>query len=301
MSFNHTLSAILRGRWLIDKQWAESHLPLVLLMLKGNQVNFVERDGASEGGELPFVVDAKTMQRSEMYVPTYYGLKRNPNIPENSVGVIPVSGPITKYNGSCGEAGALQYATWLTEMQKADNVGSIVFSVDTPGGEARAANAFVSAIKSSKKPVLSYVDGMAASLGMWLISATQESYVSSKTDEVGSVGSYVTLFDFKGYLEKEGIKMHEIYAPQSTDKNKDYKDALQGDYSAIQNDLAVHVDEFISFIKEQRPQSAANAGEWNTGKMFYAKEAQDLGLIDGVKSFQQVISKASWLGKRNKN
>lgn len=301
MSFNHTLSAVLRGKWLIDKQWAESHLPLVLLMLKGDAVNFVERGDASEGAELPYVIDPLTMQRSEMYVQTFMGLRRNPNIPENSVGVIPISGPITKYNGSCGEAGALQYATWITEMQKASNVGSVVLMVDTPGGEARAANALVSSIQNSKKPILSYVDGTAASLGMWLISATKESYVSSKTDEVGSVGSYVTLFDFKGYLEKEGIKMHEIYAPQSTDKNKDYKDALKGDYTAIENDLAIHVDEFISFIKQSRPQSAAKAEEWNSGKMFYANEAMQLGLIDGVKSFQQVVSKASWLSKRNKN
>lgn len=301
MSFNHTLSAVLRGRWLIDKQWAESHLPIVLLMLKGNPVNFVDRSGASEGLELPFVIEPTSMQRSDMFVSTFAGLRRNPNIPENSVGVIPISGPITKYDGSCGEPGALQYATWINEMQRSTSINSIVLMVDTPGGEARAASSLVSAIQGSKKPVLSYVDGMSASLGMWITSATKEVYVSSKTDEVGSVGSYITLFDFKGYLEKEGIKMHEIYAPQSTDKNKDYKDALNGDYSAIEKDLAVHVDEFISFIKQQRPQSAENADAWNTGKMFYAKEAQQLGLIDGVKSFQQVVSKAAWLGKRNKN
>jgi ClpP class serine protease len=120
-------------------------------------------------------------------------------------------------------------------------------------------------------------------------------------DQLGSVGSYCTLLDYSGYLEKEGIKMHQIYAPQSVDKNKDYKDAIAGDYSAIEADLKIHVDEFISFVKTARgDKAAANESTWGTGKMFYADEAVKLGLADGIKSFEQVISKAAWLAKRKK-
>lgn len=292
MSFS-TLSAILRGRWLIDKQWAESQLPLVLSLLNGNPVSFVDRTG-NEQVEQPFVIDPKTMQRYE------WKGGNNPNIPENSVGIIPISGPITKYNGDCDEPGAIQRSSWLQQMNRRANINSVVLLMDTPGGEARAANTMVSTIKRFSKPILSFVDGMSASLGMWLTAATDETYVSSKMDEVGSVGSYVMLADFKGYFESKGVKIHEIYAPQSKDKNKDYRDAMAGDYSQVEKDLEVHVDEFISFIKTSRPQSAAYEKEWGTGKMFYAADAQKMGLIDGVKSFGQVISKADWLGRRKK-
>lgn len=316
MAFNHTLSAILRGRWLINEQWAQDHLPLVLLMLQGQLVNFntdpnknqnhvksnVERSGY-EGISKPFVIDPVTMQRVEYYKYDYnlYQYVPNPNIPINSVAIIPVSGPITKYNGECGEPGSIQLSNYIMEMNKRDNVGSIVMLVDTPGGEARAANAFVSAIQKSSKPILSYIDGMSASLGVWLTSASDEVYFSSKMDQLGSVGSYCTLLDYSGYLEKAGIKMHQIYAPQSIDKNKDYKDAIAGDYSAIEDDLKIHVDEFISFVKTSRGDKAAsNESAWGTGKMFYADEAAKLGLADGIKSFEQVISKAAWLAKRKK-
>jgi protease-4 len=213
---------------------------------------------------------------------------------------MPIGGPITKYNGECGEPGMIARARQMSWFNKSQNIESIVLLLDTPGGEARAANSIVGAIKSSSKPVLSYVDGMSASLGMWITSATQETYLSSKTDQVGSIGSYVMLADFRGALEKEGIKLHEIYAPQSVDKNKDYRDALNGDYSAIQQDLSIHVNEFISFIKSSRPSSARYEKEWNTGKMFYADDAKKFGLADGIKSFAQVVSKAAWLGKRKK-
>jgi ClpP class serine protease len=66
--------------------------------------------------------------------------------------------------------------------------------------------------------------------------------------------------------------------------------------------LKKHVDAFISFVKNSRGDVAsANEKEWNSGKMFYAGDAVKIGLADGVKSFDQVVSKAAWLAKRNKN
>jgi protease IV len=293
MNFNHTLSAILRGHWMLEPQWAEAHLPLVLLMLQGKTVSFIERTG-NEGVEQPFVIDPATMTRYEWIN------GRNPNIPENSVGVIPISGPITKYNGDCGEPGSIQRNTWMLQMEKRQNIGSIIQMLDTPGGEARAAGSSMAIMKKSQKPILSFVDGMSASLGMWYTSASDEVYLSGKSDSMGSVGSYLTLFDVRGYFEAQGVKIHEIYAPQSEDKNGSYREALKGNYELYQQELKLHVDEFIGFIKQERPKAAATVSEWGTGKMFYADEAVKLGLADGVRSFDQVVSKAAWLAKRKK-
>ena len=187
-------------------------------------------------------------------------------------------------------------------MQSRANIGSVVLLLDTPGGEARAASILAPTITNYKKPILSFIDGLNASLGMWLSSGTDEVYLSSKTDELGSIGTYVTIPDFSGWFEKQGIKLHEIYAPQSGDKNKDYRDAIKGNYTAIEKDLETLTDEFIGFVKNQRGEKAtANIKEWNTGKMFYAAEAVNLGLADGIRSFDQVISKAAWLSQRNKS
>ena len=302
MSFNQTLSAVLRGHWLLDKAWAESHIPLVLSMLKGNPVSFVERTG-NEETEQPFAIHPDTMVRYDLYRYDYNAGRYvpNPNIPAGSIGFLPVTGPITKYNGTCGEPGAILHATRLADLGKRENISAIIILMDTPGGEARAAHSFVTAIESVNKPVLAYVDDMAASLGMWITAACDEVYVSSKVARVGSIGSYLTLADWSGYFEQQGIKLHEIYAPQSEDKNKDYKEALKGNYEMIQAELKIHVDHFISHIETSRPQAAAHTKEWGTGKMFFPGDSQRIGLIDGVKTLQQVVSKAAWLGKRNKN
>jgi protease-4 len=303
VSYNFTLSAILRSVWLIQPEWAIAHFPIIVNIIKGNNnpLDATERTG-NQANELPFVIDPKNMDRYDFLKFDYSKnrLVSNPNIPENSVGVLPIGGPITKYNGSCGEPGAIQKASWLGMMQKRDNIGSVVMLMDTPGGEVRAAPVMTDTIGKMGKPVLSLVDDLSASLGMWLSSASDEVYASSNRAQIGSIGSYTMLADMSGMLEKEGIKIHEIYAPQSVDKNKEYRDALKGDYTAIEKDLALHVDDFKSFIKQQRPQSAPFESQWGTGKVFYADEGKKLGLIDGVKSFDQVVSKAAWLGKRNK-
>lgn len=285
---------------MIEPSWAEAHLPLVIAMLQGHPVSFIEREG-SDTFELPFAVEPSTMARHELFIRTFYGVKPNPNVPENVVGILPLNGPITKYDGTCGEPGAIQKANWLNQMQQRSAVNSIVLLHDTPGGEHRAANFLTDPILKSKKPVLSFVSGMSASLGMFPIAASMEVYLSTPDDQVGSIGSYMRLPDLTGYLEKQGIKLHEIYAPQSVDKNKNYRDALKGDYKSIEADLERTVNGFVSFVKQHRgDKAAASAKEWNTGKMFYAEDAVKLGLADGVRSFAQVVSKAAWLSKRQK-
>lgn len=293
MSFNHTLSAVLRGRWLIDKTWAEAHIPIVLSLLKGNPASLTERSGA-EAFESPYAIDPKTMQRYEWFN------GRNASMPDGSVGVIPVNGPITKYDGFCGAPGAITHANTILQMKNRQSIDAVVIHTDTPGGEARAMNVLSSALKRLGKPKLSLVDGMAASGGMWMISETDEVYVSSKMDRVGSVGGYRTILDFTEALKMEGVTLHEIYAPQSTDKNKDFRDALKGDYSLMEKDLEFLVEEFVNVVKTGRPKAAATEKEWNTGKMFYAADGQKLGLHDGIRNLQQVVSKASWLAKRKK-
>lgn len=302
MSFR-TVSAILRGRWLINKQYAETHIPLVLSLLNGSPLSEnaqVPRDG-NQQMEQPFAVDPKTMQRTELFIMTPYGFKANPNIAPNSVGVIPISGPIMKYNGDCGEAGSIQRISWLMDMENRDNIGSVVLLIDSPGGQVSGTESLVSAIKGMKKPVVGFVDGEAASAAMWILSACREAYAGLASDEVGSIGVYTSFMDLTGWLDKQGVKLHEIYAPQSTDKNKAYRDAMAGNYELITADLQDTAARFISSVSENRPQAATHQAEWSTGKMYNAKEAQKLGLIDGIQTLDKAISKAAWLATRNKN
>ncbi len=145
---------------------------------------------------------------------------------------------------------------------------------------------------AASKPVMAVInDGMAASAAMWIASAANEIYVTQATDQVGSIGVYTQIADWNQYY-KDALKLNvqDIYAPQSTDKNKDYRDAISGDTSAVEGDLSVLADQFINTVASNRS-GKIKGDTWKTGKMFYAKDAKKIGLIDGIASFDQVVQK----------
>lgn len=301
MSFQ-TISAILRGRWLIDRSWVQANMPLILNVIQGKQANF-QRTGFISA-ERPFIVDPQTMVRYEWAIFDYNSERwvPNSNVPQKSVAVIPITGPILKYNGDCGEPGSVQRIGWVQEVDQRDYLAGAMYIIDSPGGQAEGTASLSAAIKNAKKRSVSYVDdGIAASAAMWLGASSDEFYASMATDMVGSIGVYAQLFDFRGYLEQQGIKMHEIYAPQSTDKNEDYRQALDGNYQLVEEELKVVANEFINSIDKNRGgKASASKNEWSTGKMFYAKDAIKLGLLDGIKPMQEALLRVLTVNRGNK-
>ncbi len=290
-SFN-TISAILGGKWLIQKEYADRNMPLIASLLKGNAVDFGIKE---KGSEVPIItlMGSKSMAAYGISDPCSI-----PALPEGSIAVVQIIGPQTKYGGMCSY-GMIDKAALIAQLDAASNVAGIVMNIDSPGGQVSGTSNLADAIANCSKPVVGVVnDGIAASAAMWIGSACDELYVTHKMDEVGSVGVYCTLADYAKFYESQGLTIHEIYAPQSTDKNKDYKDAMAGDYTLVEEDLSFIADNFISTVAANRGSKATlNQAAWSTGKMFNAKEAKKVGLIDGIKSFDQVLQRTQDLSR----
>jgi len=291
MQFNHLISAIMRGVWLLEPQWAQDHLPLVARLLKGESVDF--------GQIKPVENVAEVMQMATRGYQVRYGTNITA-IPEGSVAIIDVNGPIIRRGGACSygleDTGAL-----LRRVYNAGNIIGAVLNMDTPGGQSSGTASFASLVRNAPKPVVGYVDdGMAASAGEWIISQCAEVYVSNNQCRVGSIGAFTTLVDFSQFFEEQGIKVHEIYAPQSTDKNKIYYDAMEGDYAGVQKELSGLVDMFIAEVKAGRG-SRLNTSKENpfTGKMYAAPDAKKIGLIDGISTLEAAVDRVQKLAKKS--
>ena len=314
MSKFRNISSILRGRWLIDRQWAENHLPVVMRLLDGDDLGIFD---VSKGLSNQHIVAIDSEDGEENYFNEK--LSRFPlagnmsgamfkasrwnsfnDAPENSVAIIPVSGPIMKSGGDCGEPGAVHFANWIKSANESPKISGILLHIDSPGGMVDGTQTVVDAIKKSKKPVIAFIDdGMMASAATWIGTSAHEVYASQKTDTIGSIGVYCTIYDYRDRLKQLGYVEHNIYAPQSTDKNKGYLDALEGNYKIIQDELKFIADEFIKAVKENRKGKldAAN-NEPFTGKMFRADEAIALGLIDGYATIETAVARIYELTKK---
>lgn len=285
MSFK-ILSAVLRGAWLIEPDFAQAHFPLVQNLISGNFDGF----------------EYKPNKNSEVFAINTFKANRSystfNDAPKGSIAVIPVTGPILKHD-NCGDPGSMTRARQIKEANDHPNIDAIIFDMDSPGGMVDGTQTFADAIKSTTKPTIAIInDGMSASAAYWLASQCDEIYVSRKTDMVGSIGVYLTFADFTKMYEDKGVKIHEIYAPQSTEKNQDFKEAKKGNYKLVEEELRFIADTFINAVKEGRGSKLnLSAGDPFKGKMFFADDAQAIGLIDGIKTMDEVIARAAELSQ----
>lgn len=293
-----TLSAVLAGAWLIRPAYARANMPLVVKALKDyaafdRTASYKLRE--EDRPKQMFLPKKKSMAAtvtSDVYGVTPY--TSTDRLPYNSIAMVDLLGPVLKYGDAC-TYGTVEYNDLVLRLASSQRVAGIIMNIDGPGGEAAGTAQFAQTIRecSQVKPIIGVIqDGMAASADYWIASACQELYVTQATDQVGSIGAYTTIYDFAGWLELNGIKEIDIYAPQSTDKNQDYLQALKGDDTLIKADLKALVDDFIGAVKTGRG-ARLNTKDENpfTGKMYSAKDAQKIGLIDGIKPMAGVVKR----------
>jgi protease-4 len=297
MSFR-TASAILRGTFAIDQAFVHSHLSLIHGLVTGQKVDFgiSERDEELKLDGLPQLVACQHngAQLAAYSVGMYTDYER---IPAGSVAIVNLFGPVLKYGDGCSY-GMVDKASILNRVAASGKFNSVILDIDSPGGQADGTQLLADTIKNLRIPVIGVVnDGRCASAAMWIASACREIYATKQTDSFGSIGVYCQLPDMKGYFEKQGLKIHDIYSDFSGDKNKSYLDAMNGDYKLKKEELNFLQQAFAAAVAANRGDRLDTSKEDPfTGKMYPAQQALEIGLIDGIKSFEEVLAGAIDMG-----
>lgn len=211
----------------------------------------------------------------------------------DGVAIVPVTGPIMRYaNLFTQVSGATSLEVLARDFNAALNdsaIKAIVLEMDSPGGQASGIAEFAQMVRAATKPVIAYVDGMAASAAYWIAVAADE-VVVSKTGTVGSIGTLVALDT------RPQVGVMEIVSSQSPKKRVDVTtDEGRAQIQARIDELA-HV--FISDVATYRGVSVetvlANFGQ---GDVRMGAGAVTLGMADRVSTLDQVI--AGLTGEQN--
>jgi signal peptide peptidase SppA len=282
---------LISGIWAIKRESAEGYLPLIISFLK-NPGSLKNQDYSEERLEYSRMngIIMGANKSLEYYELTDEGGRLNDNIPENSVVTLNINGAITKYNQFCGPVGMNTQISRLRLLDSHPSVAAILLNIDSPGGEGYAARSMAEAVQKTNKPVVSFINDMAASAAYMIASASDEIYANSDMAEIGSIGTYIQVADFRKQLENEGINLHEIYASASIDKNLEYKEAINGNYEPMRQFANSFNDKFIAMVNAGREgKLTADDKTWGTGKIFFAPKALDLGMIDGILSHEETL------------
>lgn len=277
MSEFRLISAILRNTWLIHPEWVNQHGPFISRLIAGENVQL--NDQRAE----PFAINALNGNRF---------FKDYNEAPKGAVAVIAMEGPVMKHDGWCSY-GSRSFSQMIAAADDHPNISSIVLRVDSPGGQVDGTPTLADTIRNVRKPVITLVDGMAASAMYWIGSAADEMWASQKVDFIGSIGVYSSYSDYVAMYERLGVKFHDIYSRRSPEKNKGIREARKGNYEALQDELDYIADKFIEAVKLNRKGKLnLEAGDPFKGAIYHAEQAVEIGLIDGIMSFDAAVSRA---------
>lgn len=289
MSKSNFLLQITNGIWLIEPSAIQQFGPVVKNLLEKNPKTLTGKVKT-----LPLAI----MAEGAMGRYALGGTMKD--APQGSIAVLNISGAIMKED-NCGDAGTETMGMLVKSADNNPNISAIVLRIDSPGGTVAGTEDFANIIKNCSKPTIALVNGMMCSAAYWIGSSCDEAYISNQTDMVGSIGTMLSFADAQPMWEKEGVVFHEIYADASKDKNQDFAAARQGNYDAIKKNLLNPINTtFLNAVKTNRG-NQLNTKETLTGKVFLGNDAVGVGLVDGVKSFDEAMARAQELAPINNN
>ncbi|MDA3943693.1 MAG: S49 family peptidase [Bacteroidetes bacterium] len=269
----HLVHAILYEPWAISAEHALTLAPYISNVLDANMA----------------------FERADPVLPYAIGHAASPHANNGmrsakQIQVITITGAITKYSQACGPDGSMQMKAYLDAALADNSVDAIVLRIDSPGGMVAGTETFAEAIKNASKPVVAFVDDLAASAGYWLAAASDYIIANNSTAQVGSIGVLSSFQDLQPMFEAQGRKFHTIIAPQSTNKTRLFDKIRAGDYAEYKEQiLRPLAAKFIDFVKASRP--GATEAHF-AADVFYAQDVEG-SLIDEIGSFERALQKAA--------
>lgn len=179
------------------------------------------------------------------------------------------------------------------------NVKRIVLDIGSGGGQVDGvidAGNFIRAA-SKIKPVISYAGGAMGSAAYWLGVSANQVY-SAQTSMVGSVGTLIVTMEVTAALEKEGRKAHVFrFGTHKAMGHPFEKLSAKGEeHFQYLADAAGKI--FVDYAAERRGTTPEKFQKtMGEGRVFLGADALEVGLIDGVMSFDQLIANAKSLDK----
>jgi protease-4 len=182
-------------------------------------------------------------------------------------------------------------------MRMADrdkNVKAIVLRIDSPGGSALASEAMWQAVRraAADKPVIISVGTMAASGGYYL--ATSGNFIfADPTAIVGSIGVVGGKFVLKDLFAKVGISTFAAERGANADLFSEDTPWTDSQRQLVTNWMQDTYKQFTERVMTTRKGKIANIDDVAQGRIFMARQAKDLGLVDSIGGEQTALDYAA--------
>jgi signal peptide peptidase SppA len=198
---------------------------------------------------------------------------------------VDISGP--------GSTSTQKFTSALRQVLADDTVGQILIDIDSPGGSVYGVAELATEIVKARaqKPVVAVANSLAASAAYWIGCSAGEFYVTPG-GEVGSIGVWQAHFDYSKALEEEGVKPTLISAGKFKVEGNPYAPLDEEAQGFMQSRVDDYYAAFTKAVAKGRgvPITQVRDG-MGQGRVLGADAALAQNMVDGIASFDQVLSK----------
>jgi protease IV len=217
----------------------------------------------------------------------------------DKIAVITMRGLISSsLPGNVGDTMVEDMRLALQQARDDDHVRAIVLEIDSPGGEVTASDVIYNWVVKTraKKPVVVYMDSLAAS-GGYYVACGGKYLMANETTITGSIGVIIQTLNYEQLFNKVGLSAVVF-------KSGKFKDMLSGtrpvtpeEREYIQGFVMKTYDKFLGIVARERNLPADGLrNSVADGRILSGKDALENKLIDGVGQIEDAFTKAKELG-----
>jgi protease-4 len=183
-------------------------------------------------------------------------------------------------------------------VAEARNVAGVIVAVDSPGGTTTGAEELFRGIRqlSEKKPLVTFVDGTAAS-GGYITAVAADHIVARETSLVGSIGVLFQYPDLSKLLGTLGVNVEEIKSAPLKAEPSPFHPTSPEARAALQQIVADTFDWFKNLVAERRRMNGAEVGAVSSGRVFSGRQGVGLKLVDELGGEREAVA---WLEREKK-
>ena len=220
-----------------------------------------------------------------------------PSKRDGAIAVIPVFGLIThrmnSFEAMSGGTSTELLGKYIQRAVADDGVKSILLDIASPGGSVEGLPELAALIAAAAKvkTVVATANAQACSAAYWLGSQASE-FVVTPSGHVGSIGVYMLTEDLSEHLAKEGIKINAISAGEHKLDGAPWEPLDDETRAFLQAQVDAVYADFVRAVASGRSVSVATVNEqFGQGRVFNAKQAVKLGLVDAIETFDETVAR----------
>ncbi|PAF49692.1 hypothetical protein BKH43_06250 [Helicobacter sp. 13S00401-1] len=178
----------------------------------------------------------------------------------------------------------------IDRIKENPSIKGVLLEVNSPGGTMSGSIEIADLLRELHLPIVAYDAGVMAS-GSYYASIYSDYIVANRGALVGSIGVIFEGFDIENLLAKLGIQSQTLQAGEYKSAGTFTRQWTKEEKDYLQNLVNKQYDLFVSDVRQRRHLKDTSSTVFAEGKVFTAKQAKELGLIDEVGSKEDAIKK----------